>query len=484
MLNLAKINNTQSKTILIDRSSLLVLDYNRVAELECINIDISKQQVYLTDLFNLEPNQITDILTKDNFIIELAKKDIDGHNTLNQKYFMHVTQFKSSILLICRDKKEINIEQLKHDLSSILENIPLGIVYLDSHGYIRITNLILAHFLGDDSLIQDKYFFDLPILVTSGLKQYLQPCLSGEHINLQSHQYNFDEQEKKIIVSVEGVPISNKAGNLISILIIFEDVSERAKLTQRLIKSHQVLENQNKELKRLSIERVRYFGTASHELKTPLVAIAGFVGLLLENKLGELPLSAIEAIEIIAKNTDRLKTIINDILDHSQLESGQYKLNITKIENVNLFMNDLINEIKTQYSKDSIFYPKFKISNNVQNISIFGDQRRLCHVFKNIIDNAIKFRKPNAICEIEISSTKLNHAIDFSIKDNGIGIDPDMIPQAFMPFNKLSVAYDGMGLGLTVCKGIIESHGGTMWLDSEGIGKGTTAKLILPILHD
>ena len=235
MLELTTFNNIQTKVLIIDRSSLLVLDYNRNVELDYVYLKTITQEVHLTDLFHLQPSQITDILTKDNVAFELDRNDPLGNNVLNKKILVHVTQFKSHILLTYQEKTETIIEQVKQDLHSILENIPLGIVYLDSHGVIKITNPALVDFLGSDPFIPGKYFFDLPMLITSGLKQLLQPCLNGEHITLQGHQYTLAGQENKIITAVEGVPVFDTTGHLLGILIIFEDVSELDKLTQRLI---------------------------------------------------------------------------------------------------------------------------------------------------------------------------------------------------------------------------------------------------------
>jgi two-component system phosphate regulon sensor histidine kinase PhoR len=229
------------------------------------------------------------------------------------------------------------------------------------------------------------------------------------------------------------------------------------------------------EIRRLERMRSDFVANVSHELKTPLTSIKGFVETLLSGALDDKENSA-QFLKVIQKHTDRLDSLINDLLDLSQLESGEAKLRTSALDLKDLADNVLAG-FRSQIKKKGI-----SAENNIPSgMSASLDKAKIEQVFTNLIDNAIKFNK-DAGC-IKIYSEDLAGAIKVIIEDSGIGIPPKDIPRIFERFYRVDKARSremgGTGLGLSIVRHIVELHGGSVGVESTE-GLGSKFWLILP----
>lgn len=211
-----------------------------------------------------------------------------------------------------------------------------------------------------------------------------------------------------------------------------------------------------------------FLDNMNHEIRTPLNAIIGFSQILIEENNQE---SRQEYADIILKNNDLLQRLIGDVLDFSRIESNSIKFSN---ENVNLrpLMEDLYKTTLLRMPKEVKLI--FKDS---ENICIFTDPIRLIQIFSNLLNNAMKHTKQGYI---QFGYIKENTLVHFFVEDTGEGIPEDKIEYIFKRFTKLNPFDKGVGLGLAICKGLLDKMGGDISVTST-LGKGSTFSFTLPV---
>ncbi len=221
------------------------------------------------------------------------------------------------------------------------------------------------------------------------------------------------------------------------------------------------------EIRRLERMRSDFVANVSHELKTPLTSIKGFVETLLEGALSDKENSR-HFLKIIQKHVDRLNNLINDLLGLSHIESRQIKLDIEEFN-----LKDLIDEVLLGF-KSQLKQKAIEVKNDLYaGLLVKADKDRIEQVLTNLIDNAIKFNKEKGF--VKIYSQDFNDKIKITVEDSGSGIPIKDIPRIFERFYRVDKArsrdFGGTGLGLSIVKHIVELHGGSVGVESiEGFG--------------
>lgn len=273
--------------------------------------------------------------------------------------------------------------------------------------------------------------------------------------------------------------ILNEHGEKVGISLSVQDITEIYEANKKIERKNQIIENQIVELKKIELMKDEFLAMITHELKTPLVPITGYVDILLGKYLGELNPKQQKSLEVIRTNSQRLLKLIHDLLDVQKIEIG--KLRLEKQE-YNIF--EIIEECLTSFT------PNFNehhitVTKDLQpELFCFCDKNRIIQVFNNLITNSIDFC-PKEMGQINIKLSSENKYAKITIKDNGSGIAKDKINKLFTKFYQIDVSstreHGGTGLGLVVCKGIIEDHGGKIWIESDGPDMGTTVSFLLPL---
>lgn len=223
-------------------------------------------------------------------------------------------------------------------------------------------------------------------------------------------------------------------------------------------------------LKKLENYRKEFLGNVSHELKTPIFNIQGYVSTLIDGGIND-PKINMDYLKRADKSVDRMIHIIDDLETISQLESGTLSLDI---ENFNIVeqVKDIASQIEIQAAKKNI---KMNIIAQKENIKTSSDRFRMRQVLSNLLSNSIKYGKENGETNVTIEYDK--ERITITVADNGIGIEAKHLPRLFERFYRVdkgrSREQGGTGLGLSIVKHIIEAHGQTIMVSSE-FGKGTT----------
>ena len=251
--------------------------------------------------------------------------------------------------------------------------------------------------------------------------------------------------------------------------------NEVRKRTRELNESNEKLLIANESLKKKDEAQNQFINIAAHELRTPIQPILNAIYLLQSaNVKSE---KRVQYLDIIRRNTDKLGRLAEDILDVTRIESDTLKLTI---EQINLY--DLISNIVEEYRKNIQFiYPDLIINyeSAVQNINVNGDKLRLGQVFFILLDNAGKFTKSGSIL---ITSQTKSNTVQVMVKDNGPGIDPEILPQLFTKF--VTKSDRGTGLGLFIARSIIEAHGGIIWAENSVHLQGAVFLITLPLANN
>ncbi len=258
-------------------------------------------------------------------------------------------------------------------------------------------------------------------------------------------------------------------------LSILEDLHETV---EQLKKSEKEIKRQNVKLKKLDKIKSNFLNVTSHELRTPMSAIKGYIQMIMKLTLGNITDEQQKALEIVLRNINRLDNLIQDILDISRLESRAMKF-ISEKTDIPTLVNETIETMKFLASEKNI-----KINTHLESDlpKITIDSGRIKQVLMNIINNAIKFSKKDT--QINLTIKKKDKFILFKIEDQGKGIPEDKQKKIFDVFYQVDGGMDrtfgGVGLGLAICKGIILSHGGEIWVEST-INKGSIFYFTLPL---
>ncbi|MBN1918638.1 MAG: PAS domain S-box protein [Verrucomicrobia bacterium] len=251
------------------------------------------------------------------------------------------------------------------------------------------------------------------------------------------------------------------------VLAVVRDISERKRVEE-------ALQQQAAELARSNAELEQFAYVASHDLQEPLRKITSYLQLLEERYRGRLDAGADEFIGFAVDGSQRMKKLISDLLEYSRVGTRGRPFEATDagvlLERVLADLQMAIDENRAEVTSDSL-------------PTVLADGVQLGQVFQNLISNALKFRRDESPC-IHISAQPKDGEWVFSVRDNGLGLDPAFKERIFAMFQRLHGRgkYPGTGIGLALCKKIVERHGGRIWIESEP-GRGTTFYFTLPAIR-
>jgi two-component system phosphate regulon sensor histidine kinase PhoR len=248
--------------------------------------------------------------------------------------------------------------------------------------------------------------------------------------------------------------ISNSAGEREGTILVFHDLTR---------------------LKQLERTREEFVANVSHELRTPLSLIKGYIETLLDGARNN-PDVAERFLKIIERNTNRLDLLIQDLLTISALESGRIRLSLQQVD-LRAVADKVLGDLHAKADDKHV-----TLSNDLPVLAARADANRLEQVFANLVDNAIKYGRPNG--KVAINGRLLeDNRIEVHVHDDGPGIPPESLDRIFERFYRVDKARSrdqgGTGLGLSIVKHIVQAHGGEVWARSE-LGKGATIFFTLP----
>lgn len=249
---------------------------------------------------------------------------------------------------------------------------------------------------------------------------------------------------------------------------------ELGELSRTLNRSAEVLAEKNADLLRSNRELEQFAYVASHDLQEPLRMVSSYTQLLKKRYTGQLDAKADQYIEFAVDGASRMQRLIQDLLAFSRvgthpLEPHETDLNAV-VTDVGRSLKLALEDVGGQLSHDAL-------------PPVWADRGQVSQILQNLIGNGLKFRREGVTPQVHVSAQPHGEMWQISVKDNGIGIDPDYFERIFIIFQRLHTKeqYSGSGIGLAIVKKIVERHGGKLWLESVG-GEGSSFHFTLPAL--
>lgn len=285
----------------------------------------------------------------------------------------------------------------------------------------------------------------------------------------------YSQQDIELLTS-----LSNQASIALQNAKLYSEIKGfNINLEKEVEKRTKELSDAYEELKKLDKAKSEFVSIASHQLRTPLTAIKGYISMILENSYGKLSAKLKKPIENIYTSNERLIRLVNDLLNVSRIEAGRTELKREEASITEL-VSSIIDELKNNAGQKGIYLKLEKTKNGSKNISI--DKSKMRQVIMNIIDNAIRYTEKGGIT-VRCAAQDKKYKIE--IKDTGEGMTKDEMGDLFESFSRGKAGTrfwtEGAGLGLYVAKKFVDMHNGKIWAESQGKGKGSTFHIELPI---
>ncbi|MCX9015282.1 MAG: PAS domain S-box protein [Candidatus Methanoperedens sp.] len=411
----------------------------------------------------------TKIITKNgetrNLYVSHAKTEMKGR----AKYVVvikDITDYKKLIL-------ELKESEVKY--RELFENAQDPMYIHDTQGFIKSMNDVGCRLLGCTSreevagthfsqwLTPESFEYAQKTLIQHITGQPVeQPivlevvCKNGEH--------KWAEIKNRVII---------EGGTITGIHGIARDITEKKKLEQQLKESYEKLMEADK-------LKTEFISNVTHELLTPMTAIKGFTELIKDGTLGSINNEQVKGLDTIFRNAERLTNLINQLLQAAHLENDAAGMHYGQVS-----MNDIISQAVVDVQPQAVAKQIRIINNAAQVPEITGDGEKLYGVIVNLLVNAVKFTPKNG--KITVNAHDNRSSIHISISDTGIGIPAGELSRIFDRFYQVdgseSRKYGGTGIGLSLCRSVVEKHNGTIRAESNGV-KGSTFHIELPKKQD
>ncbi|MEL7002572.1 MAG: ATP-binding protein [Bacteroidota bacterium] len=368
---------------------------------------------------------------------------------------------KNKGVIVCVDDERMVLESLKMQL---LRSFPDFEVEIAEDGN-EALELI-------DELVSEGY--DVPVVISD----HIMPQLPGDKLLISIHQ----KYPEILKILLTGLADADAVGNAINHGGLYRyiskpwdetDLSLTIKEGLNAYYKNQTLEQQNDELKALitelelkNAELEQFTYTVSHDLKSPLITIKGFVSYLEEDLVSRDQARISEDMEHIKLAAEKMNNLLDDLLELSRVGK-------VKKEPEECVFDDLVKEA-TANLRGSIKSRGVKIKVQPDLGNLRCEKFRMVELLQNLLENAIKFSGDKPLPEITIGSKPENGHSIYYVKDNGIGIDSKFHSKIFGLFERLETNTEGTGIGLAISKKIVQSQGGEIWVESEGKDKGST----------
>ena len=402
-------------------------------------------------------SHVEDVETEDAVTIEGVHERKDGTTYPAEVNVVHVELDREYMIAIARDiterrKHERRLEESERRYRTLAENFPNGVVALFDSDF-RYTaaggQLISDPGIDRKEAIGRSIYDRYPEELVEEIEPHFETTLDGEERSFEVSYYGRD-------FLAQTLPIGSTSGEQKGMLVA-QDITERKEYRRKLEESNERLE--------------QFAYAASHDLQEPLRMVTSYLDLLESRYADDIDEDGEEFIAYAVDGAERMKEMIDGLLEYSRVETQGESFEPVDLEGV---LADVKKNLELQIDESNAVIELSKLP------CVKGDQRQLGQLFQNLLCNAIEYSGDEPRC-IHISAEKEGVEWIVSVRDNGIGIQPDQQDRIFDVFQRLHSheEYTGTGIGLALCKRIVERHGGEIWVDSEP-SEGSTFSFTLP----
>ena len=360
-------------------------------------------------------------------------------------------------------------------LGLIIVTVFLPVTLFRINTFVSFIPLYTLIFLGMTAYaIIKHHLFNIKIIVTEALTVIIWIILFSKAV--------VSESAIGRIVDIM-ILVMTIAFGILLIKSVRREVEQREELARLNVK----LEAANTELESLSRFKTQLLSLASHQVKSPLAAIKGFVTLVMDGTYGPVSEKIKEVMQKVKRSSDTLINLVNSLLDLRKVEEGKMEYQFAKV-GLREMVNSVVENIRPLAQEKKL---EFTFTSPKAEIFVNADGPKLQQVIQNLVDNAIKYT-PAGFVRVEMKedssaghstlrvsdsmSSPQEGAVIVSVKDSGLGVSKKLLPHLFEEFvrdEKVKQEIRGTGLGLYIAKKIVEAHGGELWAESEGEGKGS-----------
>jgi PAS domain S-box-containing protein len=361
-------------------------------------------------------------------------------------------------------RAQIELEESRAKYSDLYDFAPVGYFTFNKDGLTLEANLTAAKELGvERAFIINKPFRAYIVAEDREIfDQHLRDVLTSE--DRKTCELRLKRKNRiEFYAHLESIAVSDSRGAYVCRTSCIEITSRK--------KVEKEMKHLSDELKRSNEDLTRFASAAAHDLQEPLRGIEGFIKLLEKRYKGKLDEKADEFIDYLVDDVMRMQQLIKDLLEYSRV-SAKGKVFITV--NCSVVIEQALSNLRSAIDESGAVVTYDLLP------TVMGDDAQLIRLFQNLIGNAIKFRSIEPL-KIHLSAKREGNEWIFSVRDTGIGIDPKHAERIFIIFQRLCTRqeYPGTGIGLAICKRIVERHGGRIWVESN-LGKGATFYFTIP----
>ena len=345
---------------------------------------------------------------------------------------------------------------------SVIDNIPIHRPY---ELFPLALFLISLYYFYKNKIYKNKdiFYTSLVISIVFDIFGQIIMSYSAQHFDT-AHNIPHVLKDAGYFINIIGLALSNIQYNL-----------RLRESNVRLRESNEMLSIQYQKVKESEKIKTEFINIAAHELRTPIQPILGLTDMIYSKVKDE---ELYELLEVIIRNAKRLKRLTDNLLDVTKIEGRSLKLNKEKF-NLNILISevlkDYVNKQKDQLKAKIVYDFKRK-----GDIIVDADRDRLSQVIHNLLDNALKFTTHQQMIFVIVDKKEGQGQVIVSVKDTGEGIPEKILPKLFSKFS-VSNSTTGTGLGLYICKNIVEAHGGRIWAENNSDENGATFSFTLPI---
>ncbi len=365
-----------------------------------------------------------------------------------------------------RKEAELSLRASEHLLRDFVRHAPAAIAMLDLNlCYLQASERWLTDYGLDGQDIVGRCHYDVLPDMPERWKEIYQRVLAGAVEGCNEDSYSRVGAPREWL-HWEARPWRDSQGKIGGLILFTQVITARKQLELQI-------RTQTKELERSNHDLEQFAYAASHDLQEPLRAVSGCASILQRQYQNQLDAHADELIQHVVDGAGRMQTLILDLLTYSRV--GRLGLQHTRVQTESVLKEALLLlDGAVQESQAVVDYKFMPV--------VMGDSAQLRQLFQNLLGNAIKYRSsdPPEVC---LSVRRISREWEFSIRDNGIGIDPKHLGRIFRLFQRLHsrTEHPGTGIGLALCEKIVNSHGGQIWVKSEP-NHGSTFYFTLPVI--
>ena len=471
---------------LIDKNRRYLLVNNELLS----RLQLKKEEVIGKTFDDVHSSEETKTFTeKLKLVFEYGKSIRGEHKKDNKWYFRMLTPVKDqvtnkiiAVAVISRDityrkKAEEKIKILEERYRTIFESSAVAITLTDKNEKIVSWNNYTEKLLNMDK----EDLLDKPVSSLYPHEEWEK--IRSENVRQKGMQHHLEtkilrKNKRPLDVDISISVLRDHNNNIMGSIGVIKDISEQKRGERKLKEAHMILRDINHkleqkvrdrtfEIEKLLKQKDEFISQLGHDLKTPLTPLINLLPLVYKNEKNE---KSKELLDLSIRNVQYMKNLVIKTLKLALLNSSSYVL---EIEEINAF--ETIQSVIKNMDKN-LDLKNIKIENLIkENVNIKADRLRFEELMNNLISNAIKYSPDGG--KITLKTKVEKNKITFSIKDDGVGMTKEQVEKIFDEFYKTDKSrhdFNSTGLGLSICKRIVEKHKGKMWVESSGPGKGST----------